>query len=214
MDRRQESDLQTRSTPGATSSTSAMNEASGNISVLDAPNEVDGRVLLGERDRLDDRETRRTWTPTRRSRSTSSPTHQGVRVVPGHTSSPRGTTGCRRCGTATPDRGLNSFEDPSRYAWGLGAPNDGAVDGQLDDRARAPRTRRPRTRGSTSSSTRRTRSKTWSSTATTPGSPAWRRRREAAGSRSWTWCSSPTTQVATMHAQAINSAFDREVEIF
>ena len=45
----------------------AMNEASGNMSLLDAQNEVYGRVLLGERDRLDDHGSRRTSTRTRRA---------------------------------------------------------------------------------------------------------------------------------------------------
>jgi spermidine/putrescine transport system substrate-binding protein len=99
----------------------AMNEASGNVSLLDAQNEVMGVYFWANG--ID-------WTTTDQANLDAyeawtlqmAPHVKAFESYPGYQFS-NGNYALSHAWNGDARQGFNSFKDPSRYAWGIGAPN-------------------------------------------------------------------------------------------
>ncbi|MDP9302621.1 MAG: spermidine/putrescine ABC transporter substrate-binding protein [Actinomycetota bacterium] len=189
----------------------AMNEASGNVSLLDAQNEVYGVYFWANG--ID-------WTTTSTADLDAyeawalefAPHVKAFDSYPGY-SFAEGNYALSHAWNGDARQGFNSFEDPSRYAWGLGAPN---TELWMDNWTIVQGAPHPEA------------AYAFINFILDPGNSLQdmayhgyntgitgvKEAAEAAGLPFLDMIFLTDAQLATMHAQEINSAFDREVEIF
>lgn len=99
----------------------AMNEASGNVSVLDAPNELSGLYFWANGIDWTTEETADLDAYEAFVVDQLAPHVKTFESYPGYQFA-QGTWALSQVWNGDARQGFNSFKDPSRYAWGLGSP--------------------------------------------------------------------------------------------